>query len=80
LRGYGGDADSGGLAPWALRGDPPPVATRRRILDQRPELAQAWHWARTSDDLAAEPELNLWLADDFSEETSVGLVVRDELP
>jgi CRISPR-associated endonuclease/helicase Cas3 len=69
-----------GLAPWALRSDPPPQAGTRRMLCQRPELAQAWHWARTSDDLAAEPELELWLADEFATDTSVGLVVRDELP
>lgn len=69
-----------GLAPWSLRDDPPPAAAHRRILFQRPELAQAWHWARTSDDLAAEPELDLWLSDDFTDDTSVGLVVRDALP
>lgn len=73
-------ADPDGLAPWPLRTDPPPPATQRRILFQRPELAQAWHWARTSDDLAAEPELDLWLSDDFTDDTSVGLIVRDALP
>ena len=73
-------ADPDGLAPWRLRSDPPPPATQRRILFQRPELAQAWHWARTSDDLAAEPELDLWLSEDFTDDTSVGLVVRDALP
>jgi CRISPR-associated endonuclease/helicase Cas3 len=73
-------ADPDGLAPWPLRGDPPPAATPRRMLFQRPELAQAWHWARTSDDLAAEPELDLWLSEDFADDTSVGLVVRDALP
>jgi hypothetical protein len=45
-----GDPD--GLAPWALQEHPPPAAYRRRVLYQRPELADAWHWARTSDDLA----------------------------
>ena len=69
-----------GLAPWALQEHPPPPAHRRRVLYQRPELADAWHWARTSDELAADPELSLWLAESLEEETSVGLVVRDALP
>jgi CRISPR-associated endonuclease/helicase Cas3 len=73
-------ADSAGLAPWAVQADPPPSAERRRMLYQRPELADAWHWARTSDDLAAEPELDLWIAESFDDENSVGVVVRDALP
>lgn len=71
---------SAGLAPWSLRDDPPPASVPNRMLFQRPELADAWHWARTSDDLAAEPELDLWLAENFETDTSVGLVVRDALP
>lgn len=73
-----GDPD--GFAPWRLRGDPPPAAGSRRPLYQRPELMDAWHWARTSDDLAADPELDLWLAEDFEANTTVGIVVRDRLP
>lgn len=73
-------ADPAGLAPWPLRQDPPPPATTRRLLYQRPELADAWHWARTSDDLAADPELDLWLADSLEPETSVGILVRDAMP
>jgi CRISPR-associated endonuclease/helicase Cas3 len=73
-------ADPAGLAPWALRGAPPPASGRRRMLYQRPELADAWHWARTSDELAANPELDLWLSESFDDDTSVGLVVRDALP
>jgi CRISPR-associated endonuclease/helicase Cas3 len=73
-------ADPAGLAPWTLRNDPPPAATPRRRLYQRPELADAWHWARTSDNLAAEPELDLWLADSLDAETSVGILVRDAMP
>jgi CRISPR-associated endonuclease/helicase Cas3 len=69
-----------GLAPWAVRKCPPPTAHPQRTLYQRPELADAWHWARTSDNLAADPELGLWLADSFEEETSVGIVVRDAVP
>ena len=73
-------ADPAGLAPWALRGNPPPATAPRRMLYQRPELADAWHWARTSDDLAADPELDLWLAESLEEETSIGIVVRDAMP
>lgn len=72
--------DPAGMAPWALRGDPPPAAVPRRLLYQRPELADAWHWARTSDDLAADPELDLWLAESLEDETSIGIVVRDAMP
>ena len=69
-----------GLAPWAIRQSPPPPAHPRRRLVQRPELADAWHWARTSDGLAADPELDLWLSDSFEDDTSIGLAVRDALP
>ncbi|MGH3260829.1 MAG: hypothetical protein ACRDNS_02425, partial [Trebonia sp.] len=69
-----------GLSPWAVRDSPPPGAHPRRTLYQRPELGDAWHWARTSDNLAAEPELGLWLSDSFEEETSIGIVVRDAIP
>jgi len=73
-------ADSSGLAPWSIRDDPPPQATRRRMLYQRSEMGDAWHWARTSDDLAAEPQLDLWLAENFDEDITVGLAVRDVMP
>jgi CRISPR-associated endonuclease/helicase Cas3 len=71
-------ADDKGLSPWRVRGVP--QAKGRRTLYQRPELGDAWHWARTSDDLAADPELDLWLSDSFEEESSVGIIVRDALP
>ena len=73
-------ATESGMAPWALREAPAPVPAGRRILLQRPELFDAWHWARTSDDLAAEPELALWLDEDFDSDTTVGFVVREALP
>ena len=73
-------SESLGLAPWASRESPPPPAERKRMLYQRPELADAWHWARTSDDLAAEPELDLWLSDSLQADASTGIVVRDALP
>ncbi|GLY70721.1 type I-G CRISPR-associated helicase/endonuclease Cas3g [Amycolatopsis taiwanensis] len=72
--------DTRGVAPWALRENPAPAAGPRRTLLQRPELGQVWHWARTSDDLAAEPELDLWLSDDLTPESAVGIAVRRDLP
>lgn len=72
--------DPKGLAPWTLRDDPPPSAEPTRTLFQRPELGQVWQWARTSDDLVAEPELELWLSDDLDPDFTVGVVVRRELP
>ncbi|GAA0708090.1 type I-U CRISPR-associated helicase/endonuclease Cas3 [Dactylosporangium roseum] len=74
-------ADERGLAPWALRESRPPSPEPVRDLFQRLELAQAWHLARTNDDLAAEQDdLDLWLSDDLSEDHEVGLVVRRALP
>lgn len=73
-------ADPQGLAPWAVVREPAPGARLRRKLLQRPELGQAWHWARTSDDLAADPDLDLWLSDDLEPESPVGIVVRGGLP
>jgi len=74
-----------GIAPWALRptsdgGDPPPGQRRRRTLLQRVEPADTWHWASTSDDLAADPDLTLWLSDDVNDTSEIGIVVRRELP
>jgi CRISPR-associated endonuclease/helicase Cas3 len=75
-------SDPAGLAPWALREPRPPVPALRRDLLQRLELAQAWHLARTSDDLAAPQEnLDLWLSDNLDEpDHEIGLVVRRALP
>lgn len=73
-------ATPNGLAAGSIHDPPPPTTGQRRELLQRPELGDAWHWARTSDTLSAEPELELWLTDDFERDTSVGLVVRDALP
>jgi CRISPR-associated endonuclease/helicase Cas3 len=69
-----------GLSPWAVRQSPPPTSVPRRMLYQRPEVADAWHWARTSDNLAADPELDLWLSDSFDTETSLGIIIRDAVP
>ncbi|HWS34098.1 MAG TPA: type I-U CRISPR-associated helicase/endonuclease Cas3 [Actinoplanes sp.] len=74
--------DPAGLAPWALREHRPPVPAARRDLWQRLELAQAWHLARTSDELAArQDDLDLWLSDDLDEpDHEFGIVVRRALP
>jgi CRISPR-associated endonuclease/helicase Cas3 len=77
---HGRQADPRGLAPWALGDDPPPSQSRRRRLEQRPELADAWLWSRTTDGLAIEPDLDLWLSDDLEPDLDVGLVVRHDLP
>lgn len=74
-------SDPAGVSPWALVSDPPSPATARRRLYQRVELADSWWWARSSDDLDPEPELDLWLADDLkSPEAEGGVVVRHALP
>lgn len=72
--------DPDGLAPWQLRIHRPPEQAPHRDHYQEPQLAEAWHWARTSERLAADPELDLWLAEDFDQDTSAGLVVRDGMP
>lgn len=74
--------DPAGLAPWALRAHRPPVPALRRDLLQRLELAQAWHLARTSDDLAApQDDLDLWLSDDLdAPDHEFGIVVRRAMP
>lgn len=74
--------DPAGLAPWALRDPRPPAPALRRDLLQRLELAQAWHLARTSDDLAAaQDDLDLWLSDDLdAADHEFGVVVRRALP
>jgi CRISPR-associated endonuclease/helicase Cas3 len=69
-----------GLAPWVLRNQPAPAQRPRRTLLQRPELADAWLLARTSDRLFARPELDLWLSDDLAADLDIGIVVRHDLP
>lgn len=73
-------SDPSGLAPQSLNQDPPPAQSPRRRLFQRPEIADSWLWARSSNDLAPLPQLDLWLSDSFDEDTTVGIVVRANLP
>lgn len=73
-----------GLAPWAIRGsaagDPAPTASERRIALHRVEPWNVSLWARTSDALFADHDLELWLSDDLSEDLSAGVIVRHGLP
>jgi len=74
-------ATTGDIAPVSLAEDPPPGERLPRTLLQRPELWDAWLWARTSDDLFDDPDLELWLRDDLSPEPAMaGVVVRHALP
>lgn len=80
-----------GLAPWALRSAEPPARALGRVPGHpavppeddwqflRLEAWDAWQLARTSDDLAAEPDLDLWLADNLAADRDVGVLVRDGL-
>lgn len=67
---------SAGLAPWHVSEDPPPSATLRRVVLGRPEAADVRLLARTSERLFAEPDLELWLADDLEADRDVSVVVR----
>lgn len=69
-----------GLAPWAIRNDPPPSQVLRRGLLQRLEAWDAWLLARTSDDLFAEPDVDFWLSDDLEADLDVSVVVRQVFP
>lgn len=73
-------AEPEGMAPWRLRELVPPGTASRRVLLQRPELADSWQWATTSEDLFAQPDRQLWLADDLEPDLDVGFVVRRGLP
>jgi len=78
-------ADSpSGLEPWRLYRPgtqyAPPVARLRRPVLQRVETWDVSEWARTSDEVASEPWLDLWLSDDLEPDMSVGLVMRQGLP
>ncbi len=73
-------ASAEGLAPWAVRQDPPPGQALRRAVLRRVELADSWAWARTGDEPFARPDLDLWLADDLDAKRDLWLVSRADLP
>ena len=79
--------DGLGLAPWAFRDAAPLPPSVRRVPGARVhaadtwpflrlELWDTWQLARTSDELAAEPDLELWLSDDLEPDRDIGLLVR----
>jgi CRISPR-associated endonuclease/helicase Cas3 len=75
------EAMTAGVAPITLSSDPAPGERLTRTLLQRPELWDAWTWARTNDDLFDNADLELWLRDDLSEDRAMaGIVVRPALP
>ncbi|EKF24826.1 putative cRISPR-associated helicase Cas3, Anaes-subtype [Mycolicibacterium hassiacum DSM 44199] len=74
-------ATTADIAPITLADDPAPGERLPRTLLQRPELWDAWLWARTNDDLFDDPDLELWLRDDLGAERAMaGVVVRHALP
>ncbi|WP_019927805.1 type I-U CRISPR-associated helicase/endonuclease Cas3 [Nocardia sp. BMG111209] len=73
--------DPEGCAPLAITVDPAPSPKPSRTLWQRLELHDAHLLARTSDELFAQPDLELWLRDDLEPERAMaGVVVRADLP
>jgi CRISPR-associated endonuclease/helicase Cas3 len=74
------ERDKVGFAPKAFIGNPPPASLPKRKLFQRVELADTWWWARSSDDLDPDPDLDLWLSDDLEVDNDVAFVVRHDLP
>ncbi len=81
-------SDANGLAPLALRKDPPPPMAASRTLLQRLEWHDAARLSRTSEDVAAADrrlpgageDLTLWLRDDLTDRAEAFVVVRDYLP
>ncbi len=64
------------LATWT-----PPTEQPRRLLFQRPELSNLLTWARTSDRLFEDDDLDLWLKDSVEPElAAAGVVIRGDLP
>lgn len=76
------DQGGGDISPLRLSNLPAPQERPRRVLFQRPELADVDWWSRTSGDLMTEPgeDVSLWLRDDLSVLPEVGIVVRRGLP
>ena len=76
------DDRGGDISPQRLSDLPAPQEQSRRVLLQRPELADVDWWARTSGNLMTEPgeDVSLWLRDDLSVLPEVGVIVRHGLP
>ncbi|VEG27161.1 type I-G CRISPR-associated helicase/endonuclease Cas3g [Actinomyces howellii] len=71
---------AGSASPLDIAENPPDPEAPTRVLWQRPEPWDVDLWSKTSMDLVAEPELDLWIRDDLEREVeNVGVVVRDLL-
>lgn len=73
------NADPTGLAPWALRDDPPPAAQMARVALHRLEAAEARFFALTSERLFAHSDMEIWLRDNLEEDLAMGVVLREGL-
>lgn len=68
--------DPAGLAPWSIALDPPPESELGRTVLGRLEPWDVALLARTSDEIIADPDLALWLADELEPDLDAALVVR----
>ena len=67
--------------PAAMLACVAPPTSRPRLLYQRPELTDLLEFSRTSEDMYAEPDLDLWLHDSLEDQKAIGgIVVREQLP
>lgn len=67
--------------PAAMLACVSPPTSRPRLLYQRPELTDLLEFSRTSEDMYAEPHLDLWLHDSLEDQKAIGgIVVREQLP
>ena len=67
--------------PAAMLACVSPPTSRPRLLYQRPELTDLLEFSRTSEDMYAEPDLDLWLHDSLEDQKAIGgIVVREQLP
>lgn len=67
--------------PAAMLACVAPPTSRSRLLYQRPELTDLLEFSRTSEDMYAEPDLDLWLHDSLEDQKAIGgIVVREQLP
>ncbi|MFT3876112.1 MAG: type I-U CRISPR-associated helicase/endonuclease Cas3 [Propioniciclava sp.] len=74
LRSLGNGAN---VSPEALSATPAPTMSHKRLVITRLELPEAALLSRTSEDLFAEPDLDLWLRDSLEPDgPEVGIVGR----
>lgn len=74
-------SQQGSVNPAAMLACVSPPTLRPRLLYQRPELTDLLEFSRTSEDMYAEPDLDLWLHDSLEDQKAIGgIVVREQLP